>query len=128
MSHPHRYYVVADTPGAGWVRGVFAQLGDGGPAEGENCKAPLSPVATPTAAPVKWACSFVSTEGQRQQLEAIENAGQIPAGVVFARCDASGPAEGVVRHTNWPGLAVGRVFDVTAALGLLGVTFTRTAG
>lgn len=125
ITHPHRYYLFADVSGAEWVRGIFAQLGDGGSAESQNCRVPLSPSVDPTSPPVAYACSFAVTEPQRQQLEAIEGAGQIPPGVSFCRVDAAGLDEGVVRYSNHPiGIdRVGLTFDLAYTLDLLGLAF-----
>ena len=128
MSYPHRYYLFADAAGAAWVRAVFSQLGDGGEAEADNCRVPLSPAADPAAPPVAWCCSFVATEAQRLTLAGAESA--MPAGVTYCRCDATGPTAGTIRATNWPDQSVvGRRFDMAAALAAAGLAFhTKTGG
>lgn len=88
-THPHRYHLVADAAGAAWVRGVFRQLGDGGDAELLNCRTAVLPSG--------FAASFAITEAQRVVLEAVEDAGQVPAGVRFTRSDAT---TGEVKYTN----------------------------
>lgn len=128
MTHPHRYCLFADADGAEWVRALFAQLGDGGPsAEALSCRTALSPAADPTSPPVYWCCSFAATEAQRQQLESVETAGYIPAGVFWCRIDA---ATNLVASSNhpWGRTRVGRVWEVGYTLEQLGLAFSRPAG
>jgi hypothetical protein len=119
----HRYYLFADAAGAAWVRGMFQQMG--GDRTGLACKTPLSPINDPTADPVYWCCSFPATEEQRRMLENVEDAGQIPSGVFYARADAIGAEEGVVRASNhpWGKTRIGKVWNMETVLTTLQLAF-----
>lgn len=129
MSQPtyvHRYYLFADAPGAEWVRGVFARLGDS-PDESRNCRTPLVSAADPTGPAVAYCCSWACGEATRSALESLSEAGQVPAGVYWCRADALPPDEGRLRATNHPRwaalLAQGAVlhFDHDYTLAELGL-------
>ncbi len=122
MTNPHRYYLFADAAGAAWVRGLAVQLWDGGAAELENCRTPISSAADPTGPVLYYAMSFVCTEAQRATLEGIEGAGQVPAGVYYTRTDA---ATGEIKHSNHPlgQASLGLVWDTANALAGLGLAF-----
>lgn len=127
MRYPHRYHLFCDAAGAEWVRLLALAMGDGGAAELETCRTALSPAADPAAEPVAWCCSFAATEAQRVQLEALEGAGQIPAGVFWCRSDAKTKRVHATNHPQWAdAVAAGPLtFDLHYTLEQLGLTFHR---
>lgn len=130
MNLPHRIYLVAlaaDPTARPWVVGLCQQFGDGGPdAESQNCLTPLVSVADPTGPAVGHAMSVPVSQRVHDLLMQIADAGQVPAGVVYAVC---GSKDGIVTRTNHPDPAVlGMVWDTAGSLARVGLSFPPLPG
>lgn len=121
----YQYYLFAPSAAVMGIRQLLA-LEFGLQAFNEVTTA-LSAASDPTGPIVGYCGSIPATEEQRQGLSAFENAGGINGiGVYYCRCDA---LTGEVKATNFPGAQdrIGRIWDTTTALELIGLTFHRPA-
>lgn len=113
----HCYHLVVAAADVADVADLCAAIGPAGLAEREGFSLGLSPSGQPPA--THFAASGQVTEPMRQVLETLADAGQIPAGVAWYRCDLEGRLVRANRATV--AARIGQPFTFDDALADLGL-------
>jgi len=85
VSKPWIYYLIAPTSVVGQLRTLAESYGDGGTAELNNFKIPLTTVADPTTVVAYGGSTGPVGDQTATAIEAMYAAGQIPSSVMWAK-------------------------------------------